>query len=65
MKDRGMNTQLNDTAIDEIVASCNGDMRGALKALMLVNEQLEAELRQLHAVFAGGSGGERSAAALH
>src|ERR1043166_861956 len=54
MKDRGMNTQLNDSAIDEIVATCNGDIRGALKAMMLVNEQLEAELQQLHAAFAKG-----------
>jgi len=49
------------TTIDEIVASCNGDMRGALKALLLVNEQLEAELRQLHAVVAyGGLSGSGS-----
>src|ERR1700686_4287225 len=34
----------NEAAIDEIVASCNGDIHGALKALLLVNEQLEAEL---------------------
>ena len=27
--------------VDEIVAACNGDLRGAVKALMLVNEQLE------------------------
>ena len=46
-----MNTQANDDAIDEIVATCNGDIRGALKALMLVNEQLETELEQLHAAF--------------
>ena len=39
----------NEAVIDEIVASCNGDLRGALKALLLVNEQLEAELRQLYA----------------
>jgi hypothetical protein len=30
-----------DVAIDEIVASCSGDMRGAIKALLLVNEQLD------------------------
>jgi hypothetical protein len=35
-----------DAAIDEIVASCNGDMRGAVKALLLVNEQLESELNR-------------------
>jgi hypothetical protein len=63
MKDRGMSTPVNDTAIDEIVATCNGDIRGALKALILVNEQLEAELRQLYAAFAPGA--ERSAGALH
>jgi hypothetical protein len=65
MKDRDMSTQLNDTAIDEIVATCNGDIRGALKALMLVNEQLEAELQQLHAAFAHGAAAQRGASALH
>jgi hypothetical protein len=35
-------------AIDRIVAACNGDLRGAVKALLLVNEQLEAELAQLY-----------------
>jgi hypothetical protein len=44
----------NEAAIDQIVASCNGDIRGALKALLLVNEQLEAELAQLYATVAGG-----------
>ena len=34
--------------IDRIVAACNGDLRGAVKALLLVNEQLEAELAQLY-----------------
>ena len=41
-----------DAAIDEIVASCNGDMRGAVKALLLVNEQLESELNRFHRVAA-------------
>lgn len=39
----------SDAAIDQIVASCNGDLRGALKALLLVNEHLEAELQQFYA----------------
>jgi len=47
-----MSSGLHETAIDEIVARCNGDIRGALKALLLVNEQLEAELAQLHAAVA-------------
>ena len=46
--------QRHDSVIDEIVAKCNGDIRGALKALLLVNEQLEAELAELHAVVAQG-----------
>lgn len=41
--------------IDEIVASCNGDMRGAVKALLLVNEQLESELSHFHRPLACGS----------
>jgi len=48
-----MSSALHETAIDEIVARCNGDLRGALKALLLVNEQLEAELAELHAAVGG------------
>jgi hypothetical protein len=47
-----MSSRPNDAAIDEIVARCNGDIRGALEALLLVNEQLEAELIELRAVMA-------------
>jgi replication-associated recombination protein RarA len=60
-----MNSEVNDNAIDEIVATCNGDLRGALKALMLVNEQLEAELQQLHAAVAVGAATGRGSSALH
>ena len=55
----------NEAVIDEIVASCNGDLRGALKALLLVNEQLEAELQQLYAAVAVGGPFERGDNALH
>jgi hypothetical protein len=44
-----MNSDPSDAAIDQIVASCNGDLRGALRALLLVNEHLEAELQQFYA----------------
>jgi hypothetical protein len=40
-----MTSRPHEAAIDEIVASCDGDVHGALKALLLVNEQLEAELQ--------------------
>ena len=42
----------SEAAIDRIVATCNGDLRGALRALLLVNEQLEAELQQSYAAAA-------------
>ncbi|KGT75228.1 hypothetical protein MA20_34880 [Bradyrhizobium japonicum] len=38
-----------ELAIDEIVADCDGDVRGALRALMLVNEQLEQSLERMSA----------------
>ena len=37
----------SDFVIDEIVARCSEDMHGALKALLLINEHLEAELSLL------------------
>ena len=36
-------------AVDEIVASCNGDLRGAVRALILANEQLEQRLQRISA----------------
>jgi hypothetical protein len=60
-----MMSRSNEAAIDEIVASCDGDMHGALKALLLVNEQLEAELRQLYAAVALGGPFERGSSVLH
>ena len=60
-----MTFRRNEAAIDEIVASCNGDVQGALKALLLVNEHLEAELRQLYAAVASGAPLGRGSNALH
>jgi len=56
---------LNEAAIDKIVTAYNGDLRGALKALLLVNEQLEAELAQLYAVVSPGGLAQRGNQALH
>jgi hypothetical protein len=47
-----MTSDPSEATIDQIVATCNGDIRGALKALLMVNEQLEAELQQLYAAVA-------------
>jgi hypothetical protein len=60
-----MSSRPSEAAIDEIVATCGGDIRGALKALLLVNEHLEAELQQLYAAVALGRPFERGSNALH
>ena len=38
--------QRYDRAVDSAIATCGGDIRGALKALIIANEFLEDELRQ-------------------
>ena len=60
-----MSLRSNDTAIDEIVASCNNDLRGAVRALLLINEHLEAEIAKLHAAAADHSLIERGNSILH
>jgi hypothetical protein len=60
-----MNFRSGETTIDEIVASCDGDLRGALRALLLVNEHLEAEIKQLYAAAEHYGLTERSSHALH
>jgi hypothetical protein len=60
-----MTTRPSEAAIDQIVESCNGDIRGALKALLLVNEHLEAELQQLYAAVAHGGPFKRGNNVLH
>jgi hypothetical protein len=60
-----MTSRPTDAAIDKIVAKCSGDIRSALKALLLVNEHLEAELQQLYAAVAVGGPFERGNNALH
>jgi hypothetical protein len=60
-----MISEASEAAIDRIVATCNGDIRGALKALLLVNEQLEAELVQAYAAVAYGGLTPRGRNILH
>ena len=54
----------SEAAIDKIVARCNGDLRGALKALLMVNEHLEAELAHFYAA-AELDGLDRGSESLH
>ena len=60
-----MTYRSNDFTIEEIIASCSGDTRGALRALLLVNEQLEAELARLYAAVTRSGPFERGGSALH
>lgn len=36
-----------DRAVDSAIATCGGDLRGAIKALIIANEYLERELGQV------------------
>jgi hypothetical protein len=46
----GMERDPFDAAIDEILACADGDVRRALRAVLVENIKLESELRQLYAV---------------
>jgi hypothetical protein len=35
-----------DAAVEDAIATCNGDVRGALKALIIANEFLERDLEK-------------------
>jgi hypothetical protein len=54
-----------ESHIDSIVAMCDGDLRGALKALMLVNEHLESQLERLYAASTRDENTERRMSSLH
>jgi hypothetical protein len=52
--------------IEKIVAACEGDLHGAIRALMLVNEYLEDELAAMQAAMAtGGRSRRRANYSLH
>ena len=43
-----------ENALDDVIAKCSGDTRGALMALLAANEYLEAELHHLQAAIETG-----------
>ena len=43
-----------ESALDDVIAKCGGDTRGALMALLAANEYLEAQLNHLHAAIETG-----------
>jgi hypothetical protein len=52
-----------DAAVEDAIATCNGDLRGALKALLILNEHLEAKLMELQAT--GATMESRTDQSLH
>jgi len=36
-----------ESAVEDAIATCNGDLRGALKALIIANEFLERDIERL------------------
>jgi hypothetical protein len=43
-----------ENALDDVIAQCGGDTRGALMALLAANEYLEAQLNDLQAAIENG-----------
>jgi hypothetical protein len=43
-----------NTATDQAIAACDGDARRAVKALIVANEYLEAEVKALQAAVSNG-----------
>jgi hypothetical protein len=54
-----------DDAIDEILASANGDVRAALRAVLVENIQLVSELRSLYAATEHGRRTDPRKTSLH
>jgi hypothetical protein len=45
-----------EKACDQAIAMCDGNMRSTIKALIMANEYLELELRELQIATAAGHG---------
>jgi hypothetical protein len=43
-----------EQACDQAIAMCDGNLRSTIKALIMANEYLEAELAELQAAISGG-----------
>lgn len=57
-----------ERACDQAIAMCDGNLRSTIKALIMANEYLEAELAELQAAISSGcipkeSSGRKSSAA--
>jgi hypothetical protein len=43
-----------EVAVDQAIAACGGDMRGAIRALIIANEFLEHEVKELFVAVSKG-----------
>jgi hypothetical protein len=50
-------TSRYEQACDQAIAMCDGNLRSTIKALIMANEYLEAELQELQATIATGRAG--------
>lgn len=46
-----------EQACNQAIAMCDGNLRSTIKALIMANEYLEAELQELQAVVSNGHAG--------
>lgn len=61
MADDAIDAGALDTAADEAILACGGDMREAIKALIVANVYLEEELSKVSYGYARGRVGRREA----
>jgi hypothetical protein len=50
-----------DAAVEDAIATCDGDLHGAVRALMLLNEVLESQIEELQAAMSSGKAWARRA----
>jgi len=60
-----MASKRTEIAIEKIIAACDGNIHGALEALLLVNEFLEAELHQLYQAVCPNDGNNHGFNTMH
>ena len=51
---KAFNTSHYEQACDQAIAMCDGNLRSTIKALIMANEYLEAELLELQAAICSG-----------
>jgi hypothetical protein len=58
-------TKRTSALIEKLVSACHGDLHAAVRALLVVNEELERENQELHAAVVGDLAMQRAHQSLH